>query len=212
MCSEKHKESLSVRVIHSCTNHLAEGFSAYINVVLKCVLLRFNHVCTSTRHLISILKDAIVTERSCFLKLDVKDFHMDGSHTDLCSCVEQAIQSHLDESLSLPGVKEGAQFEVKAFVSMLEFVLVEQFVQYNDTTYRVVCGSGMGAKHSPGVSSVPFLVLTELQFNLFYTFRSALQVYARVHDDILVVCPTPKQSSLVAEFLVSSLVPSLCIG
>ena len=105
----------------------------------------------------------------------------------------------MTKDLPFPCLQEGAVFDLQLFVDVLQYLLLEQYVVFDNRTYRVVCGSGMGSKHSATVNSVNFLWLAELGFLSEYCH--CIQLYARYHDDIIVVTDTPRNAKAAASKL-----------
>ena len=101
-CTVKtHKDELSVRILHNSKFNIAEGVSAWINSTLKVVLAKYAHICSSSKHLIEIIRIAKPTTRSCLAKVDVKDFYMDGDHCTLVRSCESLLKEHLSDGLAL---------------------------------------------------------------------------------------------------------------
>ena len=156
-----------------------------------------NVLCGSSRDVIKRASGTKISSKSCFVKLDVKDFFLDGSHEEIVKacrkCVERAIASgHI-----FPGIQEGESLDVEVFVEVLEFLLHNQYVHagVENVVHRVVRGSGMGMKHSASVSSVCFYELVEHDLCSPEALTEAkISLYVRYHDDILVIGENSKDT------------------
>ena len=118
------------------------------------------------------------------------------------------------KNIELGGVthflKDGAEFDVRAFEDALALLLRLQFVdpQNGDLLYQVICDSGMGSDHSSFLSSINFFHFVEqglLCEGRGSSRASGIQMYTRYHDDMLVAIDSPRNAKdLLAKLKVKS--------
>ena len=193
-----HKTVVVMRPLHTSSNHCLGGLTAWIDKDLSSVLKTIAHLCGSSRHVIDGLnKLDSLPSSAVLIKMDLKDFFLDGDHV----CIIEACKQLIDEAFALghclPCLKADSQFDNTTFIRVLEFVLHHQYVDAgsDDCVYKVQTGSGMGMKHSASVSSACLYNIMEKeccsqQFMNMYSVK----VYLRYHDDILAICDHPRQA------------------
>ena len=122
-----------------------------------------------------------VPHNARFLKLDIEEFYMSGSHTDL---VAQALRS-LDAVTG--NLKRG-------FQKVTQAVLSSQAIRLRDDSagpfvWRVVRGSGMGLLCSSEISNTAFMHRVEKGWidSLGVIKKFGLVFYGRYEDDIFVI-------------------------
>ena len=124
-----------------------------------------------------------------FLKLDIKEFYMSGSHPLLSSKSALAVDPSLREDYCL----------------LASAVLNSQHVTHDSGVYRVLSGAGMGLAASGHVADATFYHHAEKDFVLEPSIRTTygLFFYARFKDDIFLVFETPDDDiSVIRKFLV----------
>ena len=127
-------------------------------------------LCFSTADVLRRISEVKLSTGVTLVRLDIKDFFMDGDHGTLVRGVV---------NLFSPGpLREWVQ-------DTLWFLLVSQLVRADGQVSRVTCGSGMGTVHSSSVADAVFFALGEADLDL-----SALgvEMYLRYRDDIFAVC------------------------
>jgi hypothetical protein len=71
---------VTARSIHSSCGHLWNALGAVVNSVLSAPLRSLQHLCWSSDDVQRLLLHTPVGSRSIFLKYDVKEFYLSGSH------------------------------------------------------------------------------------------------------------------------------------
>ena len=175
-----HKPSgkVGARIIHSCSgNPLAEASTA-ISIQLQKLTKNLKCICKSSEEFIDLLKQVHFPPdaKPVMFKLDIADFYMNGDH----ECLEKYAFEHIDDTK-----------EKLAWQNLLFTVLYHQFVScrhLDNSRYRVVKGSGMGAIHSGEVSDAVYYHITEKTWaadaDVMVKFK--VYVYARYRDGIFV--------------------------
>ena len=188
--THKPVDEISMRVLHSSTGHMLNGFAVWVGKVLKAVLFHYTHCCTSSKQVITMLKSASINPGAILAKLDIKDFYMDTVHTDCVKNCVQATRDHINSGFSLPFVREDACFDHNLFGDVLHFLLTSQRIDtcQSPVAHEVIRGSGMGMAHSSAASSINFHFLVERSFVPLCPDVSGVLIYARYHDDIFSVC------------------------
>ena len=145
--------------MHACINHVLSGISAWVDQVLSSILARKAFICRSSIHVIKLISTSILSTSACLGKLDIKDFFLEGTHGDILDACSSCVRRELNLGHTFCSMPDEAVFDVEHFTTCLGFLLHHQYVDCTGEglgVYQVVQGSGMGAKHSPAVSSLNF--------------------------------------------------------
>ena len=191
-----HKDAgeVSLRLLHSGVGHPFGGVSKLLAKLLRPKLADVLSICKSTDDVIGLLKSCVIPfdEHSHvkICKLDVKDFYMCGSPTQLC---EDSFDHCCDE------VRHACE-------SILFEILSSQFVSLNydiEEFYKVEQGSGMGQVLSGDIAEAKFHSLCERSHacNTQTMHAHSVWLYARYRDDILIVYTTKYVSPSPFEFV-----------
>jgi hypothetical protein len=126
------------------------------------------HLALNSEDILRRVRSTKCGEDCVLLKLDLKDFYMDGDH-------ERLVRAVVEEFARDP--------RVDWVRDTLEHVLFFQYVIWNEQVYQVTRGSGMGARHSSTVSDLAFYNIVEKHV----LGSPGITLYVRYRDDLLVV-------------------------
>ena len=186
--THKAAGEVCARPIHMSNQHFLEGLSAWVDLILSSILRKKTFICASSKNVINGIRGIRVDSRSCLCKCDIKDFYMEGAHNVIVTACVNVVSEALEEGHVFPGIQVDKEFIVPDFEFCLRYILDNQYIDANisGVTHQMVVGSGMGMKHSGGVSSVTFYDLVEK--NLFECGApDGVLAYMRYHDDILLI-------------------------
>ena len=122
-----------------------------------------------------------------------KDFFLEGTHGDILDACSSCVRRELNLGHTFCSMPDEAVFDVEHFTTCLGFLLHHQYVDCTGEglgVYQVVQGSGMGAKHSPAVSSLNFYWWVEkplFEDRVSNNIAQGIDIWGRYHDDILCV-------------------------
>ena len=132
------------------------------------------HICNSTNDVRRLLSSVVLPTNGpvIFMKIDVKNFYMSGSHEMLEREVSGEFKGNMRRLMG----------------PLISFVLLNQYVvdSVSDAAWQVTCGSGMGQRHSSSISDLALFTLGERSL-LSAEGRTKFSVllYARYRDDVL---------------------------
>ena len=148
------------------------GLSTVLHKLLSDKLRNVEAVCINSTQVMERLTSRTFDERVAFLKIDVRDFFMDGSHDVLAKVVGSFF--------------EGTQRDW--VVDCIYHVLFYQVVTDGDDLWAVERGSGMGSIHSSSLADLAFHGLVERGWNMK---EDGAEMVVRFRDDLLVILRTP---------------------
>ena len=127
-----HKEAGEVvpRAIHSYSACALAPGMRWLSRMLRVKLSHLPHLLIDSDHLIRLLRNFRLPATAKFLRFDVKDFYMTGSHDFL-----------VEHSAAILDVQQRADYR-----SMCSAILCNQYIQFpsQQSTYKVTRGAGMG--------------------------------------------------------------------
>ena len=145
---------MCVRLLHDSGGHALSGLASVVRHHIVGVTKSLKHIMASTRDVTKILDTIQVRPSSRLVRLDVENFFMDAEHADLVSL----ICSHA----SLAPLKEA-----------LNFMLLHQYVEFDNQIFQVVKGSGMGSQASSDICDLAFHMQVESKMRIPVGFCSA---------------------------------------
>ena len=141
-----------------------------------------SYLCQGSDDVCRALRKARVTPSTTFLKFDVVDFYLSGSHEQIVDAVTEFVPE---------------KHEKKFLRYALPIVLQNQFVENSldekmstDTVHQVCCGSGIGLRHSGAVADASMACLVEQ--DLQWAFALGVEVFLRFRDDVFVAAKNPQ--------------------
>ena len=138
----------------------------------------FTWFLTSSAQLVADIKTVAAEDSDYFVKLDVRDFKMTGTPSELKDSIKV---------LFPPGPRCRLLCEAVEYLLSSEYV-VSNLVQ--GRVFRVVRGSGMGHRHSGCIADCSFFALGEREFaarsQVLQSF--GIKRYCRYRDDVLMIC------------------------
>ena len=180
--THKPDGQVSFRALHSSVNTPLQGAMKFISFLLKPQLRALPHLLSSSAEVARKLSALRVGPDAHLLKIDIKDFFMDGSQSEIAaaciSMVDPAWQS--------------------TFRYLIEYILDTQYVVmpcFPDKVYKVRRGAGMGLLCSGELCDSTFYKTVEEQI-LGNLDRWGVIGYFRFRDDILVIIDSPYTTRL----------------
>lgn len=172
---------VACRLIHTSTRHSFSGLSAVADKLAAERISGEAHMAFSTADVIKHIQSRSYPDSCCFANIDINDFYMSGRHDTILELCCKAIAGEHRDFMN----------------SLLTCLLYYQFVWDPDSKryYKVVSGTGMGARHSGSVSDLVFYLLAEkdlIEAGKCSAERWGLLTYIRFRDDILVIFESPK--------------------
>lgn len=167
---------VSARLIHSSSLHPFSGLSSIFKKMFAEQLGPLPHLVRNTDDLVRKVTSKRYGNHFGFIKLDIKDFYLNGEHRKIVDIVGATFIENQR------GVLKDA----------LLFLLYHQYVQSDllpEETWRVALGSGIGQKHSGELSDLYLYRLAERHWaaNAAQTGPLGILDYFRYRDDILLV-------------------------
>lgn len=173
-----HKDpgSVSWRGIHSTVK---SPFSSAISFVVSClrpILSSLDHLLKNSEALVKKLGSLPVPEDSHFMKIDVKEFFMEGLHSQFVRYSTEFVDP------------QWRHF----YRSVLQYLLETQFVEVEDLDTRLwktLKGSGMGLGFSGELADITFFASVEKRMleDRRFLQQHAVHLYVRFKDDIFVI-------------------------
>ena len=180
--THKPDGQVSFRALHSSVNTPLQGAMKFISFLLKPQLRALPHLLSSSAEVAQQLSALRVGPEAHLLKIDIKDFFMDGSQSEIAaaciSMVDPAWQS--------------------TFRYLVEYILDTQYVVtpcFPGKVYKVRRGAGMGLLCSGELCDSTFYKTVEEQI-LGNLDRWGVIGYFRFRDDILVIIDSPYSTRL----------------
>lgn len=167
------------RALHSSVNTPLQGAMKLVSHLLKPKLAALSHICASSAEVARKLHSCRVDGSAYLLKIDIKDFFMDGDHSQIMS----ACLAMIDPAWR-PCCKH-----------LTEYILNTQYVFspcFPDKLYKVRRGAGMGLLCSGElVDSTFYKTVEESILPELNTW--GIIGYFRFRDDILVIAESSRE-------------------
>ena len=151
-----------------------EGLSRWVSRELQGPLTGHTWLLTSSAQLVADIKTVAAEDSDYFVKLDVRDFYMTGTPPELKDSIEVLLP---------PGPR------CRLLCEAVEYLLSSEYIVSNlvpGRVFRVVCGSGMGHRHSGRIADCSFFALGEREFaarsQVLQSF--GIKRYFRCRDDV----------------------------
>ena len=179
-----HKARLCGRPIVPCTNWATTPASVVVDHLLQQVLRD-----AQLRHLVKDTKSLIV---------DLEQIALHGQQTD-CTLLTADIGSlytNIDTAMGLKLVRQFLREQkvdlrlAECIMSLLEFVMQNAYLEYNNITYHQIDGTAMGTACAPTYANI-CVWMWERQ--VLAEFADSIFLYRRFLDDIL-CCISPLQA------------------
>jgi hypothetical protein len=171
-----HKDpgNVSFRALHAQVSSPYESTMRFLVLLMKPIIRTIPHLMHSSAQVVKAISALHVPHDAYFLKIDIKEYFMEGVHSDLIKHTIKYI-----EPISWRG----------AYRALLEHILFHQYVVHRSHLYRVSKGSGMGLIHSSDLLDLAFFGMVEDGFinNVNVQRRLGILWYGRYRDDILIV-------------------------
>ena len=174
--SHKAQGAIVPRSIHQSLGTRFVGLSRWLALKLKPHLDQVPHLCKDSMAMRSALVGTPLSSQSKFCCIDVKDFYLSGSITDLDDALKKTFSDNALANL---------------FSDVLTFVLDSQFVtiRMSSALYKCVIGAGIGLEHSAAIANYAFYCVCEKPF-LESADAVGITKYSRYHDDICLIAET----------------------
>ena len=164
------------RGIHSTVNTPFTGAIRFIVSLLRPVLSSLEHLLKNSEALVKRLSLLRVSSGSRFLKIDVKEYFMEGLHSQFVQCSAEFV-------------------EVKwrpFYKAVLQHILETQFIEVeslDERLWKALKGSGMGLGFSGELADITFYATVEraLLNDPIFLHEHSVELYVRFKDDILVI-------------------------
>ena len=149
-----------------------------ISWILRKRLAQPPHVLRASDHLIKVVSNVKMDDDTAFIRFDIKDFYMSGTHAWLA---EMCFSEVTDDTKGKPELKE-----------LLLAILRSQYITVpgqGDKSWRVTEGAGMGMSVAGDVADLAFYAAAERRLMLIASIRRQhdVKLYARFKDDGLIV-------------------------
>ena len=152
---------------------------------LRPALSSLDHLLKNSEALVRRLGSLQVFEDSSFLKIDVKEFFMEGLHSQFIKYSVEFVDPKWR----------------KFYRSVLQYLLETQFIEveeFDTRLWKALKGSGMGLGFSSELADITFYGSVErgiLEDSRFLQ-RHAVQLYVRFKDDIFIILGGAHRSRL----------------
>ena len=186
-CTVKtHKSSGEVvlRPIHAYGQSVFEPGLKWMQHVLTNGLVHLPHLLKDSNDLCQKLKSFKLPRNVRFIKMDVKDYFLTGSHSMLVQKSSEVVSPELREDYNL----------------LASAILGNQYISSSlapSTFHRVLKGTGMGMIPSSQISDAALYSLLEKDFILKTSVRRSFEIYfyVRFRDDILLITGASLESN-----------------
>ena len=171
--SHKGDGDVGFRIIHNCSRHPFRPLGHYLSHHLRVAMSSWDHVYKDTPSFLRAISRFKPSSSDVFVKCDIKEFYMSGSHSFLSSAAADMAKA------------DGAQLVHDITYNLLR----TQFVSCGQSVFAVEQGSGMGFNASDEIANCGFYVETERMTILHHDWRNTFGVrfYGRCKDDILII-------------------------
>ena len=186
MTMKTHKPDGEVvpRPIHASPRHPMAPGMRWLSLEFRKHLDYSPHILRDTSAFIQFVNTHILPANHVLIKFDIKDFFMSGEISDLISTCTKYFSSDMAPA--------GRQ--------MLKAILHNQYIGVagDKSTWRTVCGSGMGLICSGDISDLCFYDMCEKDFALTESVQSQydISMYCRYKDDGFIGIGGTRQSRL----------------
>ena len=172
--SHKPDGEVGVRNIHASSMNKREGLSRWVSRGLQGPLTGHTWFLTSSAQLVADMKTVTAEDSDYFVKLNVWDFYMTGTPSELKDSIKV---------LFPPGPR------CRLLCEAVEYLLSSEYIVSNlvpGRVSRIVRGSGMGHRHSGCIADCSFFALGEREFaarsQVLQSF--GIKRYYRYRDDV----------------------------
>jgi len=183
-----HKSPVKIRLLHTAAGHSLSGLSAVADKLIFDLNKSIPHLKKDSGEVLKDIGATTYPPGGFFLKMDIKDFYMSGNHQTIIALCSKPFTG-----------------EVKNFIiDLLHYFLFYQVLHDNgsDTYYKVIVGTGMGAKASGTLSDYVFYCLAEENFiGTSKAIDPGIITYCRFRDDILAILKSYHTGKLVFDEL-----------
>ena len=191
------------RPLHATVKTPLTGGMKFITWLLKPALRKLPHLVVNSEQVVRRLQNMTVIPSARLIKIDIRDFFMEGDHLQLI----EACSSSVESSWRAP------------FRSILRYILDTQYVKASSVPgrlFKVKRGAGMGLLCSGEVCDMTFYKTVE-EHILQFLQRWGITEHCRFRDDIFIVADGGFDSTMQfiqassEEVLFGSLRLSLCL-
>ena len=177
-----HKPCVSFRGIHAAPRYAFRSLSMWVSGELRRAMGRCDHLIVNASDLIRKACSRRYSSGAIALKLDIKDFFMEGRHEDLAADALKTKNLSVDNDTSTD----------EAFRHAVQFLLANQYVTASEApseSWQVVRCSGMGLPASGELSDASLFQRAEASFALVTAMRQqyGIEFYGWYRDDALVI-------------------------
>ena len=198
--THKPQREVSCRALHAYNGCPMAPGMRWIMSCLKPGLLKLPHLIIDSNDFMYKTRNLKLPSTCRFLKFDIKDYYMTGSHADLVKLSSLLVEQTHREDFSL----------------LTEAVLTSQYICSSSSsshssssssssgkTYKVRSGAGMGMLASGHIADASFYSLVEKTFVLLASTRRkyGLFFYCRFKDDIFTIFDAGNGLDGIREFL-----------
>ena len=173
--SHKPAGCIEPRVLHAGNGHPFAHVSKMLEQVMRRFTSTLSHLHSSTDSVLAALAGKRFSQNVRFIKLDIKNFYMSGSHSFLAANAYKHVENAAQR---------------KSLSDLHLFILSQQYVQLKLTSevFYVTKGSGMGQIGSAETADLGFWHAGEHLALRPEALRAAgIEFYARYRDDVFIV-------------------------
>ena len=175
--THKPDGQVSFRALHSSVNTPLQGAMRFVTFLLKPKLQVLPHLLSSSTEVARKLFSCRVSPNAYLLKIDIKDFFMDGSQSEIATACVSMVEPSWRSSCRC----------------IVEYILNTQYLTtpcFPGKVYKVQRGAGMGLLCSGELCDSAFYKTVEESI-LPNLHRWGVLGYFRFRDDILVIIDSP---------------------
>jgi hypothetical protein len=167
-----HKKNFGTRPIVNCKNHPTMVIAGFIHNLLEPYVKKSNSFLKDSQYLINILENVKIEEELDIHTLDIENLYMNMVLEDVLNKITDFMKDKIDSNY----------ITIKGFNMILNLILQNNYISFNNKYYKQIKGVAMGSISSPTIAN---LYLSILEDKFLVIHRPFL--YKRYLDDIFIV-------------------------
>ena len=167
-----HKKNFGTRPIVNCKNHPTMFIAGFIHKLIEPYVKNSNSFLKDSQYLINILENVKIKEELDIHTLDIENLYMNMVLDDVLFKITDFMKDKIVSDC----------ITIKGFNSLLNLILQNNYISFNNKYYKQIKGIAMGSISSPTIANL-YLSILEDKFLIIH--RPFL--YKRYLDDIFIV-------------------------
>lgn len=167
---------MGIRPIVSSVNSVTENISSFVDGWLNPLVRKLPSYLKDSSEFIKLITSTRIPQNSILVSVDVSSLYTNIPHKDGIAACAQALQADIDPDPLRP--------PTEILVEMLNIVLKNNVIEFNNEFFLQLQGTAMGTKMAPAYAN---LFMGSIEDTLQNIDRDHINTWKRFIDDIFVI-------------------------